>query len=128
MPPVVAAAAAHAAGAAFSSVVLTFFVELAISVGLTLAISAVGSSLFGKRRPGIGIGEAGLPAQATARAQVIRSAVQPMRLVYGEVMVSGPLVFAETTGANKEFFHMVVPLCAREAEMIAMHRPVDEIR
>lgn len=45
---------------------------------------------------------------------MIRSAVSPHRIVYGEAVVSGTLVFAEVHGAEKEVLHMVVAMAGHE--------------
>lgn len=62
------------------------------------------------------------PGQFTAspreRLQMIRSAVEPHRYIYGEALVSGVWVYAETTGANDEYMHVVVVLAAHEVEQI----------
>jgi hypothetical protein len=39
-------------------------------------------------------------AEATARTQVIRSATANRQIIYGECMVSGPLVFAASSSDN----------------------------
>ena len=52
------------------------------------------------------------------RKQVIRSSIEAHQIIYGTSMESGPLVLGETTGENKEFLHLVVPLAAHEAEAI----------
>lgn len=47
------------------------------------------------------------------RELMIRSAVAPRTYTYGTDKVSGPLVFAHTSGANKEFLHLVIAVNAR---------------
>jgi len=44
------------------------------------------------------------------RKVTIRSAVAPMRVIYGEAVVSGPMVYAQVTGTDKEYLHMVIAL------------------
>jgi len=48
----------------------------------------------------------------------IRSAVEPHKIVYGQALVSGPLVFAATNGPNNQSLHIVVPLTGHEVEEI----------
>ncbi len=40
--------------------------------------------------------------------------MEPNSLVIGEVMKSGPLVYAETTGASNEYLHLVIPLAPHQ--------------
>lgn len=56
--------------------------------------------------------------EAQGRTQVIRSATAPRQVVYGETIMSGPLVFAATTGDKNEFLHLVIPLAGHEVEEI----------
>ena len=49
------------------------------------------------------------------RRDMIRSAVAPRRVVYGNVPTSGALVYAQVTGAEKEYLHLVV--AAAEGEV-----------
>lgn len=48
------------------------------------------------------------------RKLTIRSAVAPRRVVYGEAMVSGPMVYAHVTGTDKEYLHLVIALAGHE--------------
>lgn len=57
-------------------------------------------------------------AEAKDRQVVVRSSVEPRRVVYGTAVVSGPLAYAETTGANNKFLHLVVPLTGHEVTAI----------
>lgn len=47
-----------------------------------------------------------------------RSAVEPHRVVYGQAMVSGNLVYAQVTGAQKEYLHMVIALAGHEIHSV----------
>ena len=51
------------------------------------------------------------------RNQVVRSSVAPRRNIYGEMVSSGPLVFAASTEENK-YLHLVIPLAGHECEAI----------
>jgi hypothetical protein len=57
-----------------------------------------------------------LASQLRDRTEVVRTAVAPHRIVYGEVPVSGPLVFAASTGASNEYLHLVIALTGHECE------------
>jgi len=57
-----------------------------------------------------------LSSQLRDRTEVVRSAVAPHRVVYGEVPVSGPLVFAASTGTTNEYLHLVIALTGHECE------------
>ena len=58
----------------------------------------------------------GFSSEARERSQVIRSSVQPRRVVYGEVLLSGPLVFASSSGSTNEYLHLVVALAGHECQ------------
>ncbi len=57
-------------------------------------------------------------AETRDRNQLIRSSVAPRRLIYGEMVSSGPIVFAASTGTNNKFLHLVIPLAGHECEAI----------
>ena len=60
---------------------------------------------------------AGFTSQAQQRSYVVRSNVENRRIIYGEAMVSGPLVFAASTDSNNTL-HLVIALAAHECEQI----------
>lgn len=51
------------------------------------------------------------------RTQSVRQAITYWRVVYGKVLVSGPVIAVETTGDN-EFLHWVFPVASHEVEAI----------
>lgn len=108
MPPVVAVAATAIAGITWASVA-TFALKTVISIGLSLAVS----KLFGPsgKKPS-------LPDDAASIKEMIRSGVAPRRIIYGERLVGGTLVFAKTTGTNNKYLHMVIALAGHEIEFI----------
>jgi hypothetical protein len=57
-----------------------------------------------------------LANQTRDRTETVRSAVAPHRVVYGEVPISGPLVFAASTGASNNHLHLVITLTGHEVE------------
>jgi hypothetical protein len=60
------------------------------------------------------------PLTSTARDRTIlvRSSVEPHRIVYGQAMVSGPMVAAFSTGSENEFLHLVIPLAGHQVKEI----------
>lgn len=57
-------------------------------------------------------------ASTKDREVTIRSAIAPRRIVYGRDKISGPLVFAQTTGTKDEFLHLVIALATHECDAI----------
>lgn len=124
MPPAVVAVAGAAAGAAASAGVtavlgaslLGTVVSSLVGAAVTIGVSYLGNALIGSDEPSIP--EAGLDR----RSQMVRQPITAHRLVYGEVRVSGPIVFVHTRvpeGGNKyDILHLVVTLAAHEVEAI----------
>lgn len=52
----------------------------------------------------------GLPETGQDRKQAVRSAIEPRRIAYGRVMVSGPVVLMASSGTQQEYLHIVVPV------------------
>jgi len=77
-------------------------------VAATFVLSAISRALSPK--------PPSLSNQLRDRTEVVRSAVAPHRVVYGEVPVSGPLVFAASTGSKNKYIHLVVALTSHECE------------
>lgn len=48
----------------------------------------------------------------------VRSAVETRKVIYGEAMVGGPLVYAATSGTTNELLHIVVPVAGHEVSSI----------
>lgn len=59
-----------------------------------------------------------LNAEAQQRKQTLRSSIAPRQIVYGRARISGPLVYAGSTGASNEYLHIVIPLHHGEADAI----------
>lgn len=116
MPPVVIAAAGAVAGSAIASAVTTSVLGATlISTLVSSAISAVGSRLLSKSAGG---GAPSFTSEASGRTQIIRSSVEPHKIIYGEVRTSGTLVFPETSGTDNRFLHLVITLAAHEVNQI----------
>ena len=54
-----------------------------------------------------------------SRQTTVRSTTEPRKLVYGETMVSGPLTYAQVSGANNKYLHQVVALAGHELTQIS---------
>ncbi len=60
----------------------------------------------------------GLGAKQQAILRTIRSSIAPRQIVYGETVVSGPIVAAFSTGNNNKYLHLFVCLAGHEVEEI----------
>ncbi len=96
MPPVIVGVAV---GFAATAVVSTA-AAIAIGIGAAALTFAV--------TPQVDAG--GFANEAYSQQQTIRSPTEARRGIYGKAMVSGPLVFAEETGTDNEYLHLVIPL------------------
>ena len=113
--PVVIAAAAYA-GTAFASY-LGATAAAAAFYG-SLAAIAVSAVIANQMKPGKQQQLPTYQAEAKDRQTVVRSSVEPRRIIYGRVAVSGPLVYAESTGTDNKFMHLVIPLAGHEVDAI----------
>ncbi len=52
------------------------------------------------------------------REVTIRSAVAPRRVIYGRDKVSGPLIYAQSTGDKGQYLHLVIALATHECDAI----------
>lgn len=52
------------------------------------------------------------------RSVMVRDPIAPRRLIYGQVLVSGTIVFIHTTGTKNEYLHLVVMLAGHEVDEI----------
>jgi hypothetical protein len=70
----------------------------------------------GKRRADA---SAGASASAAADAKrTIRSEMAPRRIVYGQARVSGPLIYAASTGDKRQYLLLVIPLADHPVQAI----------
>lgn len=51
-------------------------------------------------------------------AVTVRSSVEPRRIVYGEIKVSGPLVFADVSDGRKDYLHLIIPIAGHRIEAV----------
>lgn len=108
MPPVIGAVIAGVAAGITGGVVVGIVVGVA-----TLALGFISQLLAPK------------PKRATFTepeeqgiTQLIRSAIEPQRVIYGLRVVSGVMTFADVTGTDRKFFHIVISLTGHEVEAI----------
>lgn len=80
---------------------------------VAFAGNALVSSISGKPK-----GKQDTSSAATDAKRTIRSEVAPRRIVYGRARVSGPLIYAGSFGAQKEYLLLVIPLADHEIEAI----------
>jgi hypothetical protein len=115
---------AHAAPVIIAAVAATS-VEVGLGVMITfntgiffasLAVQALSGAFSKPKVPSAAAGS--IASQAQDRLHTIRSAVETRKLVFGEVMTSGPLAFAASTGASNEYLHLVILLCEGPIEQI----------
>ena len=114
--PVIAIAVAVAGSSIATAIGLTGIAASVFSAGFSFLVSG----LFGRESapqsndPGSG----GFSTEAQGRQQVVRSNVEPRTMVYGEVLVSGPLIFAGTTGTDNATLDLVIALAPHEVHAI----------
>lgn len=61
------------------------------------------------------------------RSVMVRNPIAPRRLIYGQVLLSGTIVFIHATGTKNEYLHLVVVLAGHEVEEIGTIYFNDEI-
>jgi predicted phage tail protein len=116
MPQLVPVAVAKIVGAYFTIAtgisVTVAGVQAAIFYGLTAAASiAYSSAQSAKLRRQLSTGSID-----QGRNLMTRDPIAPRRLIYGQVLVSGTLVFLHTTGANNQQLHMIIAMAGHEVE------------
>lgn len=119
MAEVAVAALAGFGGSAVSGYIGTLvgsqFVGALVGAVASSAISSVvGGALGLNKKPKV----PQFSAAAQDRQQMIRSAVATRQIVYGQAVVSGPIVFASSSGSNNRYLHVVIPLAGHECEAI----------
>lgn len=96
------------------------------SVGTSILLSGVSGLLFKPDVPSLG-----LESEARGRAESFRSPLAPRRLIYGEVMVSGPIVYMEAykkfTANKNDMLSVLYALAGHEVEQIGEIRFDDEV-
>lgn len=114
--PIAIAAAAAGYGAAlalgltagtFSFFLVAAAVGSIVSVGLSYAF---GLNRAPKRQP--------LKSTATDTKVLVRGSVESRRVIYGQARVSGPILYAASSGTDQKFLHLVIALAGHEVEEI----------
>lgn len=100
---VVAAVAGAAAGGGITSALLAAVVSAVVTVGVSYGLSAVMGLNQSPKKPSLG-------TTAEDRKQLIRGSIEPRQTIYGTARVSGPMVYASSTGPNQEYLHLIIPL------------------
>ena len=89
--------------------IILFIVRVVVSYAVGYALNAI----FGRKNdPRI------ISPKFQDNETMVRSAVEPHKIVYGKALVSGPLTFAATNGPSNEVLHVVIPLTGHEVEEI----------
>jgi hypothetical protein len=117
MPPAIIGAAVTAglgAAAGITMFGLTVAQTAILSFVANVALGFVAQALSPKPKiPNL----SSFAAKSRDRVQQFRQPITLWKSVYGEVRISGPLTFVETTKSNK-FIHMVITLAAHEVQAI----------
>ncbi len=82
-------------------------------IAVSLAVSLVSRALFKPKTRGFDFNE-----EALGRTQIVRSSIAPRRVIYGQIKVSGVLVFAGSSGARNKYMHLVIVLAGHPVEAI----------
>lgn len=98
-----AAAASYGAGAFAASIGFSALASQIIGAVVGLVVATGLSLLMGRPKPSA-------TAQAQDRFQTARSGVAPRQVVYGQAMVTGPIVYMASAGTYKEVITVVVPV------------------
>ena len=102
---------------------------VALATGISVTVAGVQAALFYALTTGASIAyssaqSAKLRRQLSTssidqgRAIMTRDPIAPRRLIYGQVLVSGTLVFLHTTGTNNQTLHLIIALAGHEVEEI----------
>lgn len=112
MPTLAAAAIVSAIG--MTGVAATIATAV-IGAGLSFGLNSLAGSLLGggKKKSG---------TEMRDRTALVRSSIEPRRIVYGRVKVSGPLVYALSQngpgGSKNEYLSLVVALAGHEVQEV----------
>lgn len=116
---VVAVAATQAAAAVVTAFQLVGLTAALVSAGVAAVVSFAGASLLGlNKRPSAPSVEP-FAAENQGRQVILRSAVTPRRVIYGEAVLSGPLMYACKSGTEPDpWLHLVIALAGHECDSI----------
>jgi hypothetical protein len=117
MPPAVAFVAV-AVGKFAPAAVLKFLTakylftiaSWAVTIGASVAYSSYARN---KQQKKLAAAQAALD---TGRDITVRDPIAPRRIVYGQCLVGGPVVYMQVTGTDNEFLYLIVKLADHECE------------
>jgi hypothetical protein len=114
MPQLVAAAAALATTEAFTvaGIIVTYgnIAQFAVFAG-SIAYSASQSAKLRKAMSTASLDQ--------GRTVMARDPVAPRRAIYGQVLLSGTIVFMQQSGTKNEYLHLVIALAAHQCHEIS---------
>lgn len=97
-------------GSLANALTATVFTKAAFSAGLSLLAGSLSDS---------GRSESpSFTSEARSRTQMIRASTEPRRAIYGSAPVSGVLVFADSTGDNNKYLHLVICMAGHQCQAI----------
>jgi hypothetical protein len=88
-----------------------------ILVSVVLMVVSIGFSIYSMLSMK-GFGGLDNSSKTKDRTHVVRSSIEPRAYIYGQAMVSGPLVYVLSTGSNNSILYMVVALAGHEVQAI----------
>lgn len=98
--------------------VLSSVASTAVSVAVSYAVQSLtaggASSNTTDRSPSY----RGTAEVARGRSVMIRGSIEPCRVIYGEILTSGTIVFWGTTGENNDYLVLALALAGHEVEAI----------
>lgn len=91
----------------------TLAYTVAVQIARIAILNAVQRALFKKPN---------LSQTAADKLVTVRGTIRPQAFVYGQDMLSGPLLFGQVTGDNNKYLHRLVALTGREIESFEAFR------
>ena len=116
--PQVLAAELVIAGLGLESAFGAFLVTNATLIANVAVFSAAITASNAMQRRARAAARAAYNANLKDREITIRSAVAPRRVIYGRDKVSGPLIYAQSTGDKGQYLHLVIALATHECDAI----------
>lgn len=113
MPAVVAAAVAASSATAFTVAGYAVTYGALAKVAFIAGSVAYSSSQSSKLRRSLATS-----SLDQGRTVMVRDPIAPQRLIYGQVLVSGTIVYMQTTGTKNEYLHLVIALAGHECHEI----------
>lgn len=118
MAEAVAAAVAAASAAEAAVAASAWITANAAAINAALVISANAAYGATQQRRAARKQRDAYNASLKDREVMIRSAIAPRRIVLGRDRISGPIVYAQSTGAKGEYLHLVIALAHGECDAI----------